>query len=181
MFQLMIEWLRADDAIATAVRTVVVYGLTLATVRLGSRRFNAAASAFDVVLGIMLGSIMSRAITSPEHMWSTLLAGAVLVGLHWLMAALAYRLSWLGPLVKGGATVLVSDGEMDRDAMRRTGVSRNDLEQAIRSEAKLTDLSQVRLAVLERGGKISVLPIERAPEVIDIAVAKGVETVQLKL
>lgn len=160
MFELAIEWLRGGDALASAMRTVVVYALTLAAVRLGSKRFLAEASAFDVVVGIMLGSIMSRAVTSAEDMWATLLAGAVLVALHRLVAALAYRWDWFGPLVKGNASVLVRDGEVQRDAMRRHSVSRADLEQALRSQGKRTDPAQVRLAVLERDGKISVLPIE---------------------
>jgi uncharacterized membrane protein YcaP (DUF421 family) len=160
MFQLAIDWLRGDDALATAVRTAVVYILALAAVRLGSKRFLAEASAFDVVVGIMLGSIMSRAITSAESMWTTLLAGAVLLAMHRAMAALAYRWDWFGPLVKGSATVLVRDGRLDENAMRSHGVSRHDLEQAIRSQGKRADPSQVRLAVLERDGRISVLPFD---------------------
>jgi uncharacterized membrane protein YcaP (DUF421 family) len=43
-------------------RTIVVYTFTLAIVRLGSKRFLSKATAFDVIVGIMLGSIMSSAI-----------------------------------------------------------------------------------------------------------------------
>jgi hypothetical protein len=42
----------------------------------------------------MLGSIMSRAINGSAPLVPTLLAGAVLLGLHWLFALLAVHTSW---------------------------------------------------------------------------------------
>jgi uncharacterized membrane protein YcaP (DUF421 family) len=175
------DWFQGDAAASTAVRTVLVYGFTLAAVRLGSKRFLAEASAFDVVVGIMLGSVMSRAISGSAPLWTTLLSGAILVAVHWLLAALAYRLDWLGPLVKGRPTLLVCDGRVDQEAMRRSGVSANDLEQAIRLQARRTDPSQVRLAILERNGSISVIPAEREAAVLDVAVDDGVQTVRLRV
>ena len=146
-----------------ALRTVVVYAFALAAVRLGSKRFLSQASAFDVIIAIMLGSIMSRAITGAAPMLPILVSGAVLVGLHWLLAALAYRLDWLGPLVKGRPRLLVRDGRPDRDEMRKAGVSEHDLEQALRLRARRTDLSGIRLAYLERSGEISFVPDEPRP------------------
>ena len=43
-----------------SLRAVVVYGATVAMVRLGKKRFMGRSTAFDVILGIMLGSTMSR-------------------------------------------------------------------------------------------------------------------------
>lgn len=94
-------WLQSNDVLAVAVRTVAVYAFALAAVRLGSKRFPSTASAFDVVVAILLGSLMSRAISSPEQLWTMLLSGALLVAASTLLAALAWRLDWLGPLVKG--------------------------------------------------------------------------------
>ena len=46
--------------IETVLRTIIVYGFTLAIIRLGSKRFLSKATAFDVIVAIMLGSVMSR-------------------------------------------------------------------------------------------------------------------------
>jgi len=164
-----------------ALRTVVVYAFALAAVRLGSKRFLSQASAFDVIIAIMLGSIMSRAITGAAPMLPILVSGAALVGLHWLLAALAYRLDWLGPLVKGRPRLLVRDGRPDRDEMRKAGVSEHDLEQALRLQARRTDLSGIRLAYLERSGEISFIPDEPGPSVLDVDVREGVETVRIEV
>jgi uncharacterized membrane protein YcaP (DUF421 family) len=176
-----VNWLQSDDVLAVAVRTVGAYGFALVVVRLGSKRFLSKASAFDVVVAIMLGSIMSRAISNPEQFWAMLLSGALLVASHALLAALAYRFDWLGPLVKGQPKVLVRDGEVDHGAMRDAGVSEQDLEQAIRTQSRRTDPSEVRRATLERDGTISVIPAETGPKLIDVAVEKGVQTVRLRI
>ncbi|HEU4698435.1 MAG TPA: YetF domain-containing protein [Gemmatimonadales bacterium] len=181
MLLLAVPWLVGDGALPVALRTVAVYAFALAAVRLGSKRFLSKASAFDVVVAIMLGSILSRAISSAEQFWAMLLSGGLLVAVHALLAALAWRFDWLGPLVKGEATVLVRDGQVDRDALRRTGVSEHDLEQAIRLQARRTDASQIRRATLERDGSISVIPLEREPVILDVAVADGVQTVRVRV
>jgi uncharacterized membrane protein YcaP (DUF421 family) len=180
MLQDAATWLQGDDVLPTAVRAAAVYTFALALVRLGNKRFLSQASAFDVIVAIMLGSIMSRAITGSPF-WPTVLAGAVLIAAHRLLAALAYRLDWLGPLVKGQPTLLVRDGRADRDAMRQAGVSQHDLEQAVRLEAGVTDLSRVRQARLERDGSISVVTARRDPVVLDVSVESGVQTVRIRL
>jgi len=79
-------------AFQMALRTIIVYVCSLAVIRVGSKRFLSQASAFDVIVGIMLGSVMSRAINGSAPFLPTLLAGAVLVGMHWLLAALAFHI-----------------------------------------------------------------------------------------
>ncbi len=163
------------------LRTVVIYAFSLAILRLGSRRFLSQASAFDVIVAIMLGSVMSRAINGSAPFLPTLASGTLLVGIHWLLAALAIRFDWLGPLVKGSAVRLITDGVVDRDAMRRSGVAEHDLEQALRSQAGVTDPERVRLATLERDGAISVLPADEPPRVVEVAVEDGVQTVRIEI
>ena len=177
---LTLDWLQSDDIVATAVRTVLVYAFALALVRLGSKRFLSQASAFDFIVAIMLGSIMSRAVQGAESFGPSLVSGAVLVAVHWLLAALTARLDWFGPLVKGRRTLLVQDGRIDHEAMRRSGVSERDLEQAIRLQAGETEPSRVRQAHLERDGSISVVAA-REPVVLDVEVRDGVQTVRVKL
>ena len=180
MLETAVEWLKGEDVLATTVRTILVYGITLAVVRLGSKRFLGKASAFDTVVSIMLGSIMSRAITSADDMWPIMLSGALLVAIHWALAALAYRLAWLGPFVKGEKATFVRDGEVDREAMRAAGVTGHDLEQAVRVEG-VEDMSQVHRAILERDGSISVIMHRRKPRVVDVSVADGVQTLRIEL
>lgn len=83
-----------------ALRAVVVYVAALVMERVGEKRFLGKTTAFDVILGITLGSVGSRAIAGSSPFIPTLVAGFVLVGLNWLLSAMAFRWSSFGTLVK---------------------------------------------------------------------------------
>ena len=167
--------------IETVLRTIIVYGFTLAIIRLGSKRFLSKATAFDVIVAIMLGSVMSRAINGSTPFLATLLAGFVLLGMHWLFALLAYRTDWFGSYVKGKRILLIEDGEIQRDGMRSGSITDDDLTQAIRLNTNQTDPSKIKLAYLERGGQISVIPFKREPRIVNVSVEDGVQTVRIEL
>ncbi len=180
MLDATLDWLTGMDPLPTTVRTILVYAFTLAVVRLGSKRFLGEASAFDTVVGIMLGSIMSRAITASTDVLPTLLSGALLVALHWVIATMAYHFDWLGPLVKGEPRTLIREGAVNEDSARKAGISRHDLEQALRAEGH-ADPSKIHLAILERDGSVSVLRRESRPRVVEVVVADGVQTVRIEI
>jgi uncharacterized membrane protein YcaP (DUF421 family) len=167
--------------VAMMLRTVVLYAFTLAIVRLGSKRFLSQATAFDVIVAIMLGSIMSRAINGSAPFLPTLAGGVVLVGMHWLLAYLASRTDWFGTQVKGSPVLLIDDGAVQSDGMKEAGLSRHDLAQALRLAGRDPDPSKVRLAYLERNGSISVIPYGREPRVVDVSVDDGVQTVRVEM
>lgn len=164
-----------------ALRTAIVYITSLALVRIASRRFLSQATAFDVIVGIMLGSIMSRAINGSALFLPTLVAGLVLVGLHWLFAFIAFHTSLFGPLVKGEPVLLIKNGVVQEEGMQSANLTTRDLNEALRLRYGDTDLKKIRRAYMERNGTISVVPYEDEPRVVDIAVEEGVQTVRIKL
>lgn len=164
-----------------ALRTIIVYAFTLAIVRLGSKRFLGHASAFDTIIGIMIGSVMGRAINSSAPLFPTLVAGVVMVGMHWLLAVLSFHIHWFGPFVKGNAILLIKDGQIQEKGMRRGGITRQDLREALRLQHKDTDPASIELAYLERNGHISIVPFKHQPRVIDVCVEDGVQSVRIEL
>lgn len=164
-----------------ALRAVVIYGFTLLIVRAGSKRFLGKATAFDVIMGIMIGSVMSRSINGSAGLLATCVAGAVLVGIHWLFGVIAYRTDWFGRLVKGTPEKLIDDGEIREAAMRGSSLSRRDLDEALRLEGIHPDPSRVSLAYLERDGSISIVPRKEPARVSEIQVADGVQTIRIEL
>ena len=162
-----------------ALRTVLIYSATLAIVRVGSKRFLSQATAFDAIVAIMLGSIMSRAINGSAPLLPTIAAGIILVGLHWLIAAIAYSSDWFGFLVKGEPVLLIKDGRLNEKGLRGSSISHRDLEEALRIESHVTEPEKVQLAYLERNGGISVIPHKPEPRVIDVSVEDGVQTVRI--
>jgi uncharacterized membrane protein YcaP (DUF421 family) len=165
----------------TVLRTILVYGVTLLILRLGSRRFLSKATAFDVVVAIMLGSVMSRGIDGADSFLVTVVAGVALVGTHWIIGWLAYHTGWFGPLVKGGRFLLIKDGKIQKEGMRKGSITERDLTQAIRMQTDHRDHTRIKRTYLERNGEISIIPEEHEPYVVDVAVEDGVKKVRIEI
>jgi uncharacterized membrane protein YcaP (DUF421 family) len=150
-------------------------------VRVASRRFVSQATAFDVIVGIMLGSILSRTVNGSALFLPTMVAGLVLVGLHWLFAFIAYHTSIFGPVVKGEPVLLIKDGVVQEDGMQSVNLTPRDLNEALRLQSGHTDPKRIRRAYMERNGNISVVPHENETRVLDVKVEEGVQTIRIKL
>jgi uncharacterized membrane protein YcaP (DUF421 family) len=163
-----------------ALRAVIVYVVTLIMVRLGKKRFMGKATAFDMILGIMLGSIVSRAITGNAPLVPSLAATAALIVLHSALTAVACRWHGFGEMIKGRPRVLVRDGRKDEEAMRTTHLTNLDLEEDLRRHG-MTGIEGIAEARLERNGDISIVKSKQEPKVVTVAVADGVHTVRIEL
>ncbi len=140
------------------LRAVIVFFVGLLYIRVANKRIFGRHSAFDIVLGVMFGSIMSRAITGNSPFFPTLVAGLVLILLHRLLAAAAYRTgSGVSNFLKGHTVTLVRNGELQREVMQAHNITENDIHEAIRSSGKPEELEKVKSACLERSGSISVV------------------------
>ena len=168
------------DAGEMALRAVLTFAVTVMVVRFGSKRLFGKGTAFDYIVAIMIGSVMSRAINGSAALFATWVAGAVLVGLHWLLAFLSARVTWFGPLVKGNTVHLIRDGEVLEAGLREANLSRNDLDQALREQGT-RDPSGIRVAMLERDGSISVIKADSTPRILEVTVEDGVQTVRVAL
>ncbi|WP_372623828.1 DUF421 domain-containing protein [Falsiroseomonas sp.] len=163
-----------------AARAVLVYLAALAMVRWGEKRFMGKNTAFDVILGVILGSVVSRAVNSTPDILPTLGAGFVLVAMHWSFASLAFRSDRFGNVVKGTTRVLVKDGQIDWDQMRRSNMSRDDLLGALRSEG-VQEPKEVAEARLERSGDVSVVKVTSGPQILEATLEGGTLTVRIKM
>ena len=140
-----------------SLRGIIVFVAALAMVRLGHKRSLSHKTPFDAVLLVILASVLSRAINGSAGFLATIGGSAVLVLLHRFFAHLAYYSHAFGILVKGRPDIIVRDGQCDFTMMRRNHISMHDLEEDMRLDAHIDDLSQVRLARVERSGNISFL------------------------
>src|SRR5262249_39795396 len=111
----------------------------------------------DMILAFLLGSLVSRGITGSAALSETIVACAVLVALHSWITRAACRHRAVGSFFEGDARVVVEDGEPLPQAMRRSHISREDLEEALRLHGNVDDIRKVARAYKERSGQISVI------------------------
>ena len=172
-----------DDPLALhqiAARAIVVYLGGLIVVRIGKSRLISRTTSLDVILGFILGSLLSRGITGHASLSGTMMASAVIVAVHWVLTAIACRSHWFGTVFKGNSELVVENGKVLRTPMKHSHISEHDLIEQLRLRG-VDDLQQVRAAFKERNGEISVLRQDSQPQVIDVRVENGVQTVRIAL
>ncbi len=173
---------RSFSTLEMSLRAILVYLAGWAILRAGGNRFLGRETAFDIVLGFVLGSTLSRAINGSAPLLVTLAACALLVLLHQVLAWLTYRSHRFGILMKGRAEPLIQDGQVIERSLRRHQISKGDLEEALRLNGRVAEPGQVQEARFERNGDISVLEKKgKKPKVVEVAVREGVQTIRIEI
>lgn len=137
------------------VRAVIIFIVALIIIRAGDRRIFGKTAALDIVLGIILGSVLSRAITGNAPFCPAIFASIVLMDPHWLVAYLAFHFHSFGKLIKGREIQLVRFGNIEKEAMAKTKITEHDLAEAWRQNS-IEDILKVRNAYIERNGNIYI-------------------------
>jgi uncharacterized membrane protein YcaP (DUF421 family) len=93
-----------------------------------------------------------------------IISAVTLVAVNYLIGVLTYKSKHVERLVEGRAQIIVHDGKLFEDVMSEASITRDELESTLR-ESGFFDLKEVRLAILENNGKISVQGFEERPKV----------------
>lgn len=143
----------------SVIRGVIVYVFLLIVFRVSGKRTLSEATAFDLVLLLIISETTQQAMVNNDHsMTNGALLIVTLVGTDILLSVAKQWLPVLDPVLEGSAVILVRDGKPIEDRMNRERVDLNDILEAARLQRGLENLNQIKLAVLERGGDISIVP-----------------------
>ncbi|MBV8096806.1 MAG: DUF421 domain-containing protein [Acetobacteraceae bacterium] len=137
-------------------RAALIFFYGLALVRLAGRRVFGKWSALDIIVSIIVGSNLSRALTGSAPLGGTLLATMLLMGLHWVLAHAASLSPRLSRVLEGGAIELAVGGDRRQSALVRAAVSEADLGEALRQQG-IEGLAEAKRVTLEPSGKITVM------------------------
>ena len=142
------------------IRAAVAYLILLLAVRLIGRRMASMMAPFDIVVLFLFGGALMAAVLGDDHSMTAAISVVFSIGLmHVSVSALKARLPWIGRLVDGTPVVVFERGHWHQDRMRHLRMLESDVMAAVRQKG-LMRLEQVRYAVVERDGKISVIPDE---------------------
>lgn len=148
------------DTLQMAVRAFVVFFVTLTLVRISGRRSFMRRSAFDNIIVIMLGAVLSRPVYGASPFWPVVAASTVLVVVHRIIGMSSARLAIIERLVKGSSFPLWKDGKLDRRRMIWHELSTNDLHAAARMQAHRSRYTDVGEVHLETSGELSVVDVD---------------------
>ncbi len=77
--------------------------------------------------------------------------------MHRLFGSIGCRWPAFGMLIKGQPDVIVENGNVNWKVLRQNHISKHDLEEDLRLNAKTEDISKIRIARVERSGDISFI------------------------
>jgi len=153
-----------EIAVAEKVlRSVVVYGFLLVSFRVAGKRLLGQLTAFDLVVLLIISNVLQNAaIGNDVSLGGGLLGAAVIILLNVMVAWLTFRHKRLERLVENTPIVIVKHGHVIRANLDREHMSLAELRAALRKEGIAT-MSEVRSAILEEDGHVSVIPRRSVP------------------
>ena len=151
MWQLSVPWWEF------VVRGMVVYVFLLAFLRLTGKRQTGQYAPYDLVLLLVLSNAVQNSMNAGDNsLVGGLVSAATLIGCHVVLAQLTFRYAWMARLIDGTPQVLVQQGQVNTDLMRKELLSTDDLEAALRASGCL-HLHEVERATIETNGQITVV------------------------
>jgi uncharacterized membrane protein YcaP (DUF421 family) len=141
------------------LRAAGLYVILLVLFRIAGQRSIAQITTFDFVLLLVIGEATQQALLGEDFsITHAFLVIVTLIGIDILLSLVKQRSKRLEKLLDGTPIILVDDGEVLEDRLRRARVDTSDIMSAARAAHGLERLDQVRYAVLETGGNISIIP-----------------------
>jgi uncharacterized membrane protein YcaP (DUF421 family) len=138
-------------------RTVYVFLLILLVTRAVGRRELSSMEPFDLILLVVIGDLVQQGVTQSDNsLTGTTTVIATMAVLVVLTAWLGFRFARLRPILEGHPTLLIADGEILRDNLRRQRMTVEELRAEARVQS-IASLDDVRFAVLETNGKVSFI------------------------
>jgi uncharacterized membrane protein YcaP (DUF421 family) len=139
------------------LRPVVVYGFLVVGLRLSGKRELVQLNPFDLVVLLTLSNTVQNAIIGDDNSVTGGLIGATsLLIINYLVVRFLYGHRSLDQLIEGKADVLIEDGKVKTQHLKRELITMAQLEAAARKQG-FDSLSEVQQCVLEPGGTISFI------------------------
>src|SRR6201987_1291055 len=134
------------------LRPIIVYIFLIVGLRLSGKRELVQLNPFDLVVLLTLSNTVQNAIIGDDNSVSGGLIGATsLLMVNYLVVRFLYNHRKLDQIVEGRADVLINQGKVKTDRLKKELISIQQLAAAARKQG-FDDLSEVEQCVLEPGG-----------------------------
>jgi uncharacterized membrane protein YcaP (DUF421 family) len=151
-------WLPEIPVWEKVLRSLVVYLFLLLAFRVLGKRQVGQLTPFDLVVLLIISNVVQNAIIGPDNSLGGGLIGAAVIFLaNYLVVELTFRSKRVRRLLEAQPTLLINNGRILHENLASERVTLDDLNVALRRSG-VDDVEQVRVAVLEENGGISVIP-----------------------
>ncbi|MGI4809673.1 MAG: DUF421 domain-containing protein [Janthinobacterium lividum] len=146
----------------TVLKAAAAYLIALIALRVVGRRTASQAAPFDIVVLFLFGAMTGTAIMGQDRSFTAAMTGLFTVGLmHVFVGWLKLKSTLIERLVDGTPIVVFRDGAFVKPDMRHLRMQEADIHTAMRQQG-MVELDAMKFAVVERDGKISIIPKEES-------------------
>lgn len=141
------------------LRALTIYVFLLLIFRISGKRTLAQITPFDLVLLLIIGEATQQGLIGNDFsVTKALLLILSLVGIDIGLSYVQRYLPWVDQAVEGRPLVILEDGDVIEERLKKARVDEGDIAEAGRKLHGLERLDQMKYAVLERDGTISIVP-----------------------
>ena len=144
-------------------RAIGVYVVLLVLLRIAGKRTLSQVTTFDFVLILIIAETTQQALLGEDYSFTNMtIIASTLVVLSLGLSFVDFYLPQVSKWVDGAPLILVREGKLLEDRLRRELVTIDDILESARMKHGILRMDQIRYAVLEKGGDISIVPKESA-------------------
>ncbi|MBQ8752497.1 MAG: DUF421 domain-containing protein [Clostridia bacterium] len=148
--------------IITAIRTVIIYVFLMLAMRVMGKRQLGELQPAELVVTLLIADLAVVPMQETSiPLFGGLIPILVLVSLELIVSALMMKLPALSRLISGNPIVIIRDGVLDEQALVKLRLTVEDLMESLR-EQQIHDIRDIRTAIVETNGKISVIPTRKS-------------------
>ncbi|MGN6474517.1 MAG: DUF421 domain-containing protein [Mycobacteriales bacterium] len=140
-----------------AIRAIVLYCFVIFVMRAVGRRELSSLTAIDLVLLIVMGDAIQQGLTQDDYsVTGALIVVSTFAVLQVVSAYLGYRFRKVRSVLEGRPVVLIDDGKLVEENLRRHRLTADDVAEEMRLQ-QIMSFSDLRWAILEANGRISFI------------------------
>ncbi len=143
------------------LRAVAIYLILLVVFKIAGRRALLQMTSFDLILLLIISEATQQALLGNDFsVTGAMLTIVTLVVIDMLFGVLKKYIHGAESVLDGSPVILVSHGELQNDKLKKVDVSCDDILVSARQNHGITELKEIKYAILERNGHISIIPEE---------------------
>jgi uncharacterized membrane protein YcaP (DUF421 family) len=143
----------------SVLRALAIYAILLIIFRISGKRSLAQITTFDFVLLLVIGEATQQALLGDDFsMTNAFIVIVTLLGLDIALSLLKQRSPKIELLLDDTPLIIVEDGRPLKERMDKARIDESDVLTAARELQGLERMDQIKYAVLERSGGVSVVP-----------------------
>lgn len=141
------------------LRAIAIYLILLIVIKIAGRRTLMQMTSFDLILLLIISEATQQALLGEDFsVTGAMLTIITLVVVDILFGYLKKKIPGAENLIDGVPVILVAHGAANQTKLQKVSVSCDDIMLAARQNHGILEMKEIKYAILERNGQISIIP-----------------------